>query len=167
MPAPGEEPPCDPSGPCRHKFAHAERRHAVRGESITPQFEKADFAGQFVGCPSGQIRRIVRMVKEHSTHSWLGTFAMRLIQLRPRLSIGYAVTCAVSSIHCASEIDPRRAAEIYLQANPIPKQAASRRATRRVSAPASGYRAFVGSLFSMPSSGARWPGAYAGRATAS
>jgi hypothetical protein len=61
------------------------------------------------------------MIDQHSTHSWLGSFAGRLIQLRPHISVGGAVTCAVSSIHYAADIDPRRAAELFVIANPVTK----------------------------------------------
>jgi hypothetical protein len=59
------------------------------------------------------------MANSHCTHSWLGSFAGRLIQLRPRLSVGSAVTCAVSSFHHAADIDPHRAAEIFASAIPV------------------------------------------------
>jgi hypothetical protein len=74
------------------------------------------------------------MVKEHCTHSWLGSFAARLIQLRPQTSIGSAVSCAVSSIHHAADMDPCLAAEIFVQMNnPDP----------RLSSPGARYRALL------------------------
>jgi hypothetical protein len=61
-----------------------------------------------------------RVIETHNTHSWLGSFAARLIQLRPWMSIGSAVTCAVSSIHHAANVDPFRAAEIFVALHPTP-----------------------------------------------
>ena len=55
----------------------------------------------------------------HSTHDWLGGFAERLIQIRPAMSIGLAVRCAVMSIHAARELDPKIAAEIFVLTNPV------------------------------------------------
>lgn len=49
-----------------------------------------------------------------STHAWLGSFAGRLLQLRPSMSIGSAVRYAVMSIHVAAGLDPRRAAELLV-----------------------------------------------------
>jgi hypothetical protein len=86
------------------------------------------------------------MVKEHCTHSWLGSFAGRLIQLRPSMSIGSAVSYAVLSIHHAADIDPHRAAEIFAQANPVPEPSTPQRAPRRVASPAARYRALFGGI---------------------
>lgn len=55
----------------------------------------------------------------HSTHAWLGGFAERLIHIRPAMSIGLAIRCAVMSIHAARELDPRMAAEIFVLTNPV------------------------------------------------
>lgn len=85
------------------------------------------------------------MVKEHCTHSWLGSFAGRLIQLRPSMGIGSAVSYAVLSIHHAADIDPHRAAEIFVQANPMPEPVVQR-AARQVDSPAARYRALFGGL---------------------
>jgi hypothetical protein len=94
------------------------------------------------------------MVKKHCTHSWLGSFAGRLIQLRPSMSIGSAVSYAVSSIHHAADIDPHRAAEIFVLANPMPEPVTQRRAARRVDSPAARYRALFGGL-AAPTTAAR------------
>jgi hypothetical protein len=56
------------------------------------------------------------MVKKHCTHSWLGSFAGRLMQLRPDMSIGSAVHCAVEHIHHATHRDPEQAAEAFVHA---------------------------------------------------
>jgi hypothetical protein len=52
------------------------------------------------------------MVQTHCTHSWLGSFAARLLQLRPGMSLGSAVHCAVQNIHKSSDLDPTKAAEV-------------------------------------------------------
>jgi hypothetical protein len=78
------------------------------------------------------------MVKGHCTHSWLGSFAVRLIQLRPKMSVGRAVSCAVASIHRAADIDPLRAAEIFAQMNPISELDTQRRARQRMDFAAAG-----------------------------
>jgi hypothetical protein len=56
------------------------------------------------------------MAPESFTHSWLGNFAGRLLQLRPDLSAVSAVHCAVENIHRSSDIDPQRAAELVVDA---------------------------------------------------
>lgn len=84
------------------------------------------------------------MVNTHCTHSWLGSFAGRLIQLRPTMNIGSAVQYAVMSIHHASDLDPRRAAEIFVLANPVAGPLRQRKAERQTEAPAARYRALFG-----------------------
>jgi hypothetical protein len=56
------------------------------------------------------------MAPETPTHSWLGNFAGRLLQLRPGLSAASAIHCAVENIHRSSDIDPQRAAELVVNA---------------------------------------------------
>ena len=86
------------------------------------------------------------MVRNHSTHSWIGSFAARLIQLRPRTSIGAAVQSAVGSYHHASDLEPARAAEIFAEANAmveaIGRQSAAR--ARAVASSSSRYRTRFG-----------------------
>jgi len=84
------------------------------------------------------------MVASHCTHSWLGTFAGRLIQLRPTMNIGSAVQYAVMSIHHASALDPLRAAEIFVLANPIAASTSVPRALRDSEPPAERYRTLFG-----------------------
>ena len=48
------------------------------------------------------------------SHTWIGEFAARLIQLRPQTSIAAAVATAVRCIHDARAIHPHRAVEIFL-----------------------------------------------------
>jgi hypothetical protein len=57
------------------------------------------------------------VVYTNSSHSWIGRFAVRLMQLRPSMNIGSAVQYAVTSIHHAADLDPCRAAEILVLAN--------------------------------------------------
>jgi hypothetical protein len=80
----------------------------------------------------------------HSTHAWVGGFAGRLMQLRPHVGIGSAVNYAVLSIHHAADLDPHRAAEIFLLANPMTEASKPRRATRPVEPPSAKYRALFG-----------------------
>jgi len=84
------------------------------------------------------------MVNTHCTHSWLGSFAGRLIQLQPTMNIGSAVQYAVMSIHHASDLDPRRAAEIFVLANPTAAPLRQRQAVRQTEAPAARYRTLFG-----------------------
>jgi hypothetical protein len=58
--------------------------------------------------------------QRHDTHLWLGSFAGRLLQLHPSMSVGSAVRCAVLSIHHAAALEPRRAAELLLMTTPVP-----------------------------------------------
>jgi hypothetical protein len=85
------------------------------------------------------------MVKNHSTHTWIGSFAERLVQLRPVLGIGSAVQYAVMSIHYAADIDPRRAAEIFVISNPMSDSIKQRRAEPPPAvSPAARYRNLFG-----------------------
>jgi len=84
------------------------------------------------------------MDHHHSTHSWVGSFAGRLLQLRPELGIGSAVNYAVHSIHHAADLDPQRAAEIFLLANPLGESAKARRIERPSEPPSAKYRALFG-----------------------
>jgi hypothetical protein len=52
------------------------------------------------------------MIEKHCTHSWLGAFAGRLLQLRPGMGLGSAVAFAVENIHRSGSLDPMKAAEI-------------------------------------------------------
>ena len=84
------------------------------------------------------------MVKHHSTHSWIGGFAARLVQLRPVLSIGCAVQYAVMSIHYAADLDPARAAEIFVIANPLSDSLKQQRTEQRAESHAVRYRNLFG-----------------------
>jgi hypothetical protein len=57
------------------------------------------------------------MAPEQSTHTWLGAFAARLLQLRPGFDASSAIRCAVENIHDLTELDPRCAAEQFAHAN--------------------------------------------------
>jgi len=89
-----------------------------------------------------QALRIAIMNKNHCTHSWLGSFAGRLLQLRPDFSLGTVVSCAVHSIHHAGNIDPHRAAEIFVLANSVPRK--SGRSPRPAESPSANYRNLFG-----------------------
>jgi len=52
----------------------------------------------------------------NSSHTWLGKFASRLLELRPRASAVSAMRCAVSTFHDAGDLDPRQAADSYAAA---------------------------------------------------
>ncbi len=91
------------------------------------------------------------MVKNHSTHSWLGGFVERLLQLRPRLGVASAVQYAVMSIHHAAELDPRRAAEIFVAANPVSRSTQPTRPARPAESPVARYR----SVFGQPATAAQ------------
>ena len=91
------------------------------------------------------------MVKNHSTHSWLGGFTERLVQLRPTLNVATAVQYAVMSIHYAAELDPRRAAEIVLS-NPASEAVKKRRAARARESQATRYQTLFGSHFGLSAS---------------
>jgi len=93
------------------------------------------------------------MANTHCTHSWIGSFAARLIQLRPTLNIGSAVQYAVMSIHHASDLDPRRAAEIFVLANPTAAPLRHRQAERQTEAPAARYRMLFGQRVPASASG--------------
>ena len=84
------------------------------------------------------------MDQKYSSHSWIGSFAGRLLQLRPHMSVGSAVHCAVHSIHHATDLDPLRAAEIFVLANPLPDQAKKRRAMAPAESASAKYRALFG-----------------------
>jgi hypothetical protein len=53
-----------------------------------------------------------------SSHEWLGTFAARLIQLRPAMSADAAMRYAVMSIRHAMDLDPTHAAELLVAVEP-------------------------------------------------
>jgi hypothetical protein len=52
-----------------------------------------------------------------SSHTWIALFAGRLVQLRPGMSRGYAVRCAVANYHHAGEKDPMDSAEAFALAD--------------------------------------------------
>jgi hypothetical protein len=86
------------------------------------------------------------MVKTHSTHSWLGSFAGRLMQLRPDLTLGSAVQCAVEHLHRATELDPQSAAEEYAQLSLNARSIAHRRAVAQRAAASARYRDLFGAI---------------------
>lgn len=92
------------------------------------------------------------MVKNHCTHTWIGSFAARLTQLRPGLCIGSAVQYAVMSLHHAAELEPRRAAEIFVIANPNPDSVQRRPAAQPAELHAARYRSLFGARLAAPTS---------------
>jgi hypothetical protein len=53
-----------------------------------------------------------------STHSWLGRFCVRLMQLRPDTHVVHAVQDAVATFPYASSLEPEDAAEVFAQRHP-------------------------------------------------
>jgi hypothetical protein len=51
------------------------------------------------------------MNSQPSTHLWISTFAGRLMQLQPGLSMASAINCAVENFHRRHEFEPGVAAE--------------------------------------------------------
>jgi hypothetical protein len=58
------------------------------------------------------------MVANQSSHSWLGRFCVRLLRLRPGLNVIVAVKHAVATQPYAAELEPERAAEIFIETYP-------------------------------------------------
>lgn len=91
------------------------------------------------------------MVKNHCTHSWIGSFADRLAELRPSLSLGSAVQYAVMSIHYAADLEPRRAAEVFVMSNPLSDTIKrQQRSARPTPSRAARYRNLFGTLMAPP-----------------
>jgi len=59
---------------------------------------------------------MTQCVASGDSHAWLGKFASRLLELRPRGSAISAMRCAVSTFHDAGDLDPRKAADSYAAA---------------------------------------------------
>jgi len=72
-----------------------------------------------------------------SSHTWIALFAGRLVQLRPGMSRGYAVRCAVANYHHAGEWDPMGAAETFAHAGVLQLAANAADPGLRYVAPAS------------------------------
>ena len=51
------------------------------------------------------------MDSQPSTHLWISTFAGRLMQLQPGLSMASAINCAVENFHRRHDFEPSNAAE--------------------------------------------------------
>jgi len=60
-----------------------------------------------------------------STHSWLGRFCVRLMQLCPDTNVAHAVQHAVATFPYASDLEPERAAEVFAQRHPAEMHPAS------------------------------------------
>jgi hypothetical protein len=55
---------------------------------------------------------LASMLCDHSTHQWLGRFALQLMQLRQNMSLPQAVTRAVAAHAHASDLSPEEAARL-------------------------------------------------------
>jgi hypothetical protein len=60
-----------------------------------------------------------------STHSWLGRFCVRLMQLCPDTQVVHAVQHAVAAFPYASSLEPEHAAEVFAQRHPAQTHPAS------------------------------------------
>jgi len=82
----------------------------------------------------------------YTSHSWLGAFAARLLELHPQTKIGTAIRAAVRTYHDAIGFDPRVAAEHFLVGGSMPCSVKNRDPEIGTSSPASRYE----SMFSAP-----------------
>jgi len=92
------------------------------------------------------------MVNKHTSHHWLGSFAGRLMQLRPSMHVGTAVQHAVTSIHLAADLDPHRAAELLVLASTTSDAAGVRNFAGLAVAPAARYQTMFGTHVSTQTS---------------
>jgi len=53
-----------------------------------------------------------------STHTWLGQFAARLMELRPETTLVQAVQCAVANFPFAEHLEPEKAAAMIAAVRP-------------------------------------------------
>jgi len=53
------------------------------------------------------------MLANEPAHIWLSRFCIRLVQLRPDMTLASAARRSVAAFTCASEMDPEDAAKIY------------------------------------------------------
>jgi hypothetical protein len=90
----------------------------------------------------------VPMIQKHCTHSWLGAFAARLLQLRPGMSLGSAVHCAVQNIHQSAGLDPTKAAEICAHNDFFSNAADARGSVDSVEAQSKRYRELFAAVLS-------------------
>ncbi len=58
------------------------------------------------------------MVHNQSSHSWLGRFCLQLMRMKPGLSVIVAVKHAVATQPYAAELEPERAARIFVETHP-------------------------------------------------
>lgn len=58
------------------------------------------------------------MVHNQSSHSWLGRFCLQLMRMKPGLNVIVAVKHAVATQPYAAELEPERAARIFVDTNP-------------------------------------------------
>jgi len=62
-----------------------------------------------------------------SSHTWLGMFANRLLELRPTASVASSMRCAVSTFHDSCKLDPRKAADNYASTRGNTRQVPAKR----------------------------------------
>ncbi len=60
----------------------------------------------------------VAMVHNQSSHSWLGRFCVQLMRLNPDLNVLVAVKHAVATQPYAGDLEPERAARLFVDTHP-------------------------------------------------
>jgi len=116
----------------------AASRHSVNSSRLTGE-RAPSLCGP--GPDGGAFRSTIPgMVKPPSTHDWIGSFAGRLIQLRPSMKVSTAVQYAVMSIHHAADLDPYRAAELLLLSIPANERVGAHGAAQAPERQASRYQ---------------------------
>lgn len=58
------------------------------------------------------------MVHNRSSHSWLGRFCVQLLRMKPGLNVIVAVKHAVATQPYAADIEPERAARLFVESHP-------------------------------------------------
>ena len=58
------------------------------------------------------------MVHNQSSHSWLGRFCVQLIRIKPDLNVIVAVKHAVATQPYAADLEPERAARLFVESHP-------------------------------------------------
>ena len=58
------------------------------------------------------------MVHNQSSHSWLGRFCVQLLRVKPDLNVLVAVKHAVAAQPYAADLEPERAARIFIDSHP-------------------------------------------------
>jgi len=58
------------------------------------------------------------MVHNQSSHSWLGRFCVQLMRIKPELNVIVAVKHAVATQPYAADLEPERAARLFVESHP-------------------------------------------------